>query len=50
LTAETDSIAAVGACPKIGGIDTGVGIALGEGIGVLSGGASSSVYSGGVCE
>ena len=39
------NIAAVGACPKTGGINAGVGIAVGEGIGALS-----SVYSGGVCE
>ena len=39
------SIAVVGACPKIGGINTRVGIAVKEGIGALSG-----IYSGGVCE
>jgi len=38
-------IAIVGACPKTGGINTGVGIAVREGIRALSG-----VYSGGVCE
>jgi len=38
-------IAVAGACPKTGGINTGVGIAIGEGIGALSG-----VYSGGVCK
>ena len=48
-------IAAVGACFKTGGINTGVGIALREGIKpssgrALSGRASSGVYSGGVCE
>jgi len=43
LTAKTGGIAVVGACPKTGGINTGVGIAVKKGIG-----ASSSVYSGGV--
>jgi hypothetical protein len=32
----------------VGGIDTRVSIAVGEGIGASSGGASSGVYSGGV--
>ena len=39
------SIAIVKACPKIGSINTRVGIAVRAGIGALS-----SVYSGGVCE
>ena len=39
------SIAVVGAYPKIGSINTGVGITVREGIRALS-----SVYSGGVCK
>ena len=39
------SIAIVGACPKIGGINTKVGIAVREGIGALFG-----VQSKGVCK
>ena len=41
-------IAVAGACPKTGGINARVGIALKEGIGASSSGALSSVYSGGV--
>ena len=46
-------VAIVRACPKIGGINTGVGIALKEGIRLLFNkalfsGALSSIYSGGV--
>jgi hypothetical protein len=38
-------VATVRACLEIGSINTGVGITVGEGIG-----ASSGVYSGGVCK
>ena len=55
MIAKTGSIAVVKACPKIGGINTGVGIVFKEGIRplfsrALFSKASSGVYSGKVCE
>ena len=45
MTAKTNNIAVVRACPKTSGINTRVGIALKEGIKALS-----SIYSGKVCK
>ena len=45
MTAKMGGVAAVGACPKIGGINAGVGITVKKGIRALS-----SIYSRGVCK